>query len=216
VSEHFKRRAKQLLKVDIAVDADRDGIVTYGGADDTTEDKPYYFWLNNDDDSGSGDEAADSEPSFDDADHKNSVIDGTRDLEDFARLHLNLSSIFDQLAAGTLQLKFAFSQTGLTASPAVNIWGGLGLEDDNGGIAYLEDPEKAGVYALRSAFKSPWRITKSASVAIPQTYWEDFDNTIEDFYFLFEGAGIGRGNLVIEIHGNGQKLRTKEGVKRRK
>lgn len=209
----WRSKADRLLKVDVAVDNDRDGEISFGNAGDkTTEEKPFEFWLNNDKDVGTGEDAKDDEPVTGDEDYANVVIDGARDLEDFARLHLGLGSIFKHLKDGSLELKFAFSQDGLVDSPAVNIWGGLGLEDDNGGVGYLEDAATAGPYITRSLVKNPWRVKHDTEVAVPATYWEDFADDTEDFYFLFEGAGAGLGHLVLELHGNGQKLGEASGV----
>ncbi|MEN8863235.1 MAG: hypothetical protein ABF315_08625, partial [Lentimonas sp.] len=207
------RKVVALLKVDVAVDGNRDGEIGFASAaDKTTEEEPFEFWLNNDNDQGLGDDANDNEPLAGQEDYLNSLIDGHRDLEDFARLHLGLGSIFKHLKDGSLELKFAFSQDGLIDTPAVNIWGGLELEDDNGGTGYLEDHDTAVTCYVQSLNNAPWRVTNNTAVEVPTAYWQDFADDTEDFYFLFEGAGEGLGHLVLELHGNGQKLGEASGV----
>ena len=95
-----------LLPVDVAVDANRDGTITFDGQDATTAEKPYVFWANNDCDDGHSVDGGDWEeddleyapgnqlPTVDQRtrlDCWSSKISCRRDLEDFSRLWIYFS-----------------------------------------------------------------------------------------------------------------------------
>ena len=127
-----------LEKPQIAVDANRDGVITFDGLDKTTQDKPFTFWVNDDHDVkhpvdlvglpfplGLGQE---------------DMVDGTkdcdddqilfvRDLEDFTRLHLYLPVLKDQFATGeTLSVGLEFTET--TDNPSIKVYR---AREENGG-----------------------------------------------------------------------------------
>ena len=109
-----------VLPVNLAVDANRDGEITYDEKDTTTQERPFRFWLNNDDDPYTLGEDVEtamkkdelSPPEF--ADWWSSPtlghIDGVRDLEDFTRLHVRLpSAIVQRAKTGELQVGFKWA-----------------------------------------------------------------------------------------------------------
>ena len=87
----------------IAVDANRDGDIVFEGdsADTTSREKPFRFWINDDDD-GRTNEEAEIVPAADE-DHADGTVQTMRDLEDFARIHLRLDGLHEQLADGTFK-----------------------------------------------------------------------------------------------------------------
>jgi hypothetical protein len=79
--------------IQIGVDANRDGNVTFDGRDDTTPEKPFTFWINDDDDgNGVGYEPRVSSVNSRDAFDPLGKIWSKRDLEDFTQLLIKLDS----------------------------------------------------------------------------------------------------------------------------
>ena len=82
-----------LVPTEIMVDANRDGQMSstdaqIHGLDVTTIERPYRFWLNDDDDGAAGDEGDHVPVST--PDYADGIIRSKRDLEDFARLHVDI------------------------------------------------------------------------------------------------------------------------------
>ncbi|MEI6605113.1 MAG: hypothetical protein WCP35_07375, partial [Verrucomicrobiota bacterium] len=107
-----------LFPVQLAVDANRDGKITFDGADATSEDKPFVFWVNDDHDvKGPIDmdiicNTLGQFDAFDGVkDFQLSQIICTRDLEDFTRLHLSMASLGEQIKDGTITVGLEFVQT---------------------------------------------------------------------------------------------------------
>ena len=73
--------------MEIAVDANRDGSITFNGMDQTSVSKPYRFWINNDQDDVEFDEPI--IVNVNDRDFADYRIKTHRDLEDFSRLAVN-------------------------------------------------------------------------------------------------------------------------------
>lgn len=184
----------ELLKMDLAVDNNRDGTIDFGNAADKTEEtKPYTFWINNDYDSSEGDDPDGSTPN-----HSDGVINGIRDLEDFTRLHIDVSSILPMLKDNSLDIALKFEDT--TGSPAIKLWA---AKDPDGGELYLEDITVAEDHLTLGA---PGVIDGSTPYVIAQQYWDDLSDDTETAYLLYEGSGIGKGKLTIELQNNGQVL----------
>jgi len=88
--------SESLLPVDLKVDYDRDGEDDIlGDAGDTIpQDERFRFWINDDNDEGNDAAALDEKIGNDSSDGR---IDSLRDLEDFTRLHIDLSSLSSKL-----------------------------------------------------------------------------------------------------------------------
>ena len=181
-----------LLKVDIAVDADRNGEIEFG-SDQTEEGEPYVFWVNNDADSASGEDPGSSTEN-----HADSQINGIRDLEDFTRLHIDVSSILPMLKDDSLDIALKFENT--TGSPGIKLWA---AKDADGGIGYLEDTTIAQNHLSLGA---PGVVNGSTPYVVAQQYWDDLPDGTNTAYLLYEGSGIGKGELTLEIQSNGQAL----------
>lgn len=105
----------------IAVDANRDGAITFDAPDATDAAHPYRFWLNDDDDN------ADSV-----ADANDAVINGVADLDDFYPVFLDLKSLVAAMPpSSTVKYKLKqddgavnFVYTSLTRATAFSYVGG--------------------------------------------------------------------------------------------
>jgi len=184
-----------LLKVDIAVDNNRDGTIEFGGgADLTEEEKPYTFWINNDFDDAEGDN-----PDGTTANYSDGVINGIRDLEDFTRLHIDVSSILPMLKDNDFDLALKFEET--TGSPAIKLW--KAKDPNNGSEDYLED---VSVAEQQIQLNNPGEIAGSTAYVIPQEFWDDLPDGTETAYLLYEGVSVGKGKLTLEIQKDGETI----------
>src|SRR5204862_2545631 len=140
-----------LLMADLAVDGNRDGEMGFDdpalrNADKTTTDKPYRFWLNDDDDTeinhngegGSPTGPLEQEqvpaPRPDSSLHQ---IASKRNLEDFARLWIDLSGATDALAWG---MQIGLKWKNVSGSHAINIYPSA---DGDASTSYLTDEAAA-------------------------------------------------------------------------
>ena len=128
-----------LIPVAIAVDANRDGDIVFEGdsADTTSGEKPFRFWINDDDDGRTNEEVEIVPPA--DEDHADGTVQTMRDLEDFARIHLRLDGLHEQLADGTFRIGLKFSQAG-SGSSKINVYKSA---DPDGSASYLTDEKAA-------------------------------------------------------------------------
>jgi hypothetical protein len=191
-----------LLPVELGVDNNRDGTLALGvAADQTTAAKPYRFWLNNDDDRGW---AEDTYIANRDNPWTPVVVDSldevigqpdkpgiTRDLEDFARLHLKVDSLHSQLAAGTMTLGLKW-KTVQSGTPKIRL--SKAVEAD-GGTKYLSDTAKAAdqVSASTSSLGS---VQGTTVLDLPVSFWTSTTSSSTKF-FLFEAIGEGKGELTM-------------------
>lgn len=180
------------IRADLALDADRNGTITFD-SDETTSTQPYLFWINSDrDDRSSGTGEPTSSDLVDSADF---IINGTSDLRDFSRIHIDVSQILDDLKAGGYKLAFRFKNT--SGAAEIKIWPAL---DPDGGIGYLENPMIATQHL---DLRHPGTVSDTTSYTIKQDFWDDISPGTQKAYFLFEGVAIGSGELVLEVKKNG-------------
>lgn len=116
--------------IDLAVDANRDGQITFDGKDVTSQDRPFRFWVNNDDDVHSGGAAGDPLANEPDSPHARPANSGDaafanitciRDLEDFTRLEVNAAAILTRLQDGSIQIGFKWKNV-TDGSPAIKLF----------------------------------------------------------------------------------------------
>lgn len=176
-----------LLAVKVAVDADRDGEITFDGKDKTTAEKPFRFWINNDQDNVEVDEPVDVTL----PDWSGGYILTRRDLEDFCRLRIVVGIANSQLRSGDLQVGVKFE--GATSGGAyIRCWENQSLEGDS---SYITDDAAADRQKLLIAFP---RDSQTGVSIIPTGYWaKRTDSTAE---IIFEGVEKGLGKLVVTIH----------------
>lgn len=190
----------------LAVDANRDGTIKFASedaSDATSAAQPYRFWLNDDFDGNSlnGESEVIGGTGKDYESRGDFGIASKRDLEDFARLRISVQGITAALKSGDLQLGFKWTD-GYAGTPKINLY--LHYEAD-GGTKYLTDTPTAIGQA-----SNPWSATlvstTNKNVVTPGDVFvlkkEVFTSLTEEqptAYFLFEGAGEGKGQLQMVI-----------------
>ncbi|MBK9990931.1 MAG: hypothetical protein IPP19_09415 [Verrucomicrobia bacterium] len=198
------------------VDGNRDGQISLDGTDDTAADKPFRFWVNDDDDGGTtlippviGIGAGttfinetDAVP-VQQADYTRHKIVSKRNLEDCGRLWINLSGlqgmITDPNTTFQIGLKWA---DGYTGTPAINIYPSA---EGTGSDSYLRDDAAAqaqitGVFNTAVTDKNNKNtVDTTGTFIIKSDYWTGLTAANPNKCLLFEGAGIGKGQLVIVI-----------------
>ncbi len=80
-----------------AVDANRDGNITFDGADQTSADKPYRFWVNDSKEGGDISSAADDIPGSSSPNYNSDHANGRSDLVNFFPVVLCLSNVLQWL-----------------------------------------------------------------------------------------------------------------------
>ena len=201
-----KKALLTLLPVAVAVDADRDGEITFDQKDKTTAEKPFRFWINDDDDTFGG--GTDSKGTLDivpaeTPDCNNNYIDFIRDLEDLSRISFKLpDSLWSQVKAGEIKVGLKWSDVS-EGNPEVNIF--RQANQSGGQVKYFADENEALDQARDYSDASQKVITvKGAGTAyFPQSYIDRLPATSAPTYVLFEGADKGKGklNLVVKVNG---------------
>jgi hypothetical protein len=200
VDDHGKDVAQSLeaflLPVEVAVDADRDGEITFDGKDKTTAGKPFRFWINNDQDDVEADEPVDVDENS--RDLLDNTIKTKRDLEDFTRIRLSVGLPIDALRDGSWKVGLKFRDSG-GQNPSIRIWPN---ESDTGSDSYLTD----GTVAGRQISEQPFGETYSGTVFIPASYWTDRSDT--EAHLIFEGSKKGMGELILVLKEEGSTAET--------
>lgn len=139
----------RIVKICMAVDKNRDGIISFGSDDLSSEAEPYRFWINNDDDEESSDgvcKSSDDQAGASSPDLKNDKPNSLRDLEDFSRLQIRFLGdqegvdwLWGELVAGGIKASIAVLDRGGT-SPKIRLIEHL---DSAGSLRYLYDAENA-------------------------------------------------------------------------
>ncbi len=193
-----------LLPIDLAVDANRDGEITFDEKDTTSQQKPFRFWINNDDDPYTLGEDVEtamkrdelSPPEF--ADWRSSPtlghIDGVRDLEDFTRLHVRLpSAIVQKAKAGELQVGFKWVNG---IGPRIRVYKAQGDEGDE---RYLFYKYEANLQVDPDHQKSVLDVKGSQTTFLPISYWHGVAAGTSKLNFIFEGCEKGTAQLAMVI-----------------
>lgn len=190
-----------LMPISIAVDANRDGNITFDGKDDTSVEKPYRFWINNDDDPNTlGDDVEEamkknelSPPGSEDwrSDPTLGRIDGVRDLEDFIRLHFTLpSDIIQQAKTGTAKIGFKWTNGSGTR---IHLYKAAG---DSGDRTYLFYKFEANNQVDAVHQLAVLDINGSETVYLPSSYLQGVSSDASKLYFLIEGCTKGTAKLT--------------------
>jgi hypothetical protein len=190
--------------VKLQLDMNHDGVMdlSLGGPDNTSAYRPFVFWINNDSDftplfgSGWGEDIVDWPPDF-----RNATIPSTRDLEDFARVWICGLPALPTNQGYQVTLTWGSISSG---SPAIRL---ANTGETNGGIGYLTDTNVANTMLTRAPGNTlyvkyptlmtspvPWMLSTNVLV-FPATLFTNAG----DKHFLFEGAGIGSGQLLLSI-----------------
>jgi hypothetical protein len=191
-----------LIPAEIAVDNNRDGKIKLrreryiATEDDTTSQQaPFCFWSNDDDDVNTENLDNVEKTTVSRADWEDDKIDGVRDLEDFARLNIYMGGLQDAIVAGTIKVGLKWKNV-TSGAPAVKVWCNL---SPNGGTEYLTDLTVAQQHLTLT---QPGYVHGTDTYIIPTQFWtaNALSATQPNGYMLFEGCGVGKGQLVITIH----------------
>lgn len=199
--------AIQIIPVDMAVDANRDGVISFAGEqppsgsgsiERTTKDKPFRFWVNGDDDSENKDH-----PGSGSKDSNSNTIVSMRDLEDFARLHLHVGGLHDAIVSGTVSVGLEWKNVTSNA-PSIKVFAAASVSGGNG---YLNSILDAGHQATGAAATALGTVTNGGSFRFPKTFWEAdtltgkpaLSSTNPNRHIIFEGVTKGEGALVLKF-----------------
>jgi|GEM_PF-3643695 len=208
--EARQKYAALLLPADLAVDANRDGVIKFAGNpaaagayDRTEQSRPFRFWVNDDDDETDGSEKV----PVGTPDNQYAFIEGKRDLEDFTRLHISIGGLHEAIVSGTIQIGLEWKN--VTGTPAIWVHRAASasgsddyLKDDTAAEAQIE-----GVYGValgKAAHTSPLKIDKAV--------FQSLSAANPNAYFLFDGAAEGRGRLVMTLWKGSEKIGEGPGV----
>jgi len=207
-----------LLPVDIAVDANRDGVIKFVGNatadaeyDKTEEAKPFRFWVNDDDDRDNKDH-----PGSNVKDCDNNHIESLRDLEDFTRLHLHIGGLQDAIASGELSVGLKWRNTS-GASPSIKVYQAA---ETNGGDEYLKSVIAGGNQSTGATATALGTVNNGGSFKFPTSFWAEnmllgrhrLSGEHPDRHLIFEGAAEGKGELVLTFWKGTKKLGEGSGV----
>jgi len=204
-----------LFPMQLAVDGNRDGTVSFGSDDVTTSDKPERFWLNNDFDNADTTPGSNSpEPTTGTPDSSFDYIVNARDLEDWTRLWIKIGGFSDQIKSGQILVGLKW-RTVASGAPGIKI---AQATDSDGGLGYLTDATKAQAQAGANilvdalAANNGSRVTLIAPTSNPADFtfsplvWQNMANG-QPTYFLFEGVQEGKGELeVVFLRQDGTKF----------
>jgi hypothetical protein len=186
--------------VSIVLDKNHDGVMdgTFNGPDWTTEQNPMELWVNNGHDQAGAAGHLDTDLPVPPNSTNSSlaVVTCPRDLENFFRLWVRGVPQF----IGLDGYQATLSMTALQGNPAINLY----LSSDSaGGAGYLTDTNVAAAQSatVLDGSGNPEYGNALATINSQQSYTIPVD---EPYYtrFLFEGAGVGRGQLTLSISQN--------------
>jgi len=199
--------------VSLQLDANHDGIMdlSFNGTDATSQSSPMEFWVNNRYFSADQGDlmAGNGVPT----DYSLENMTGQRDLENFARLWVCGIPVLTNGYQVTLSWTNVNSGT-----PGINLYNSV---ETNGGTGYLTDTNIAFQQSTWTyTGDSPYDLVKTgAGAAIAEitngatfTFPSDYFTNGGNDYFLFEGAGIGAGELELTITDNNGNLVAQTGV----
>jgi hypothetical protein len=198
-----------LIPMGIAVDANRDGTIPFSGEnrDSTSEQAPFRFWCNDDFDSQDAD--------YPDASSKNTQdqkINCKRDLEDYARLHVNIGGLQEAIAGGPIQVGFEWRN--VMGNPSIKI---CQAAEPDGGQEYITGgaPQGNENWANSQIFlpyATLYPIHSSGGFKFPASFWQASSYGLSAFsaahpnrYLLFDGITEGKGKLVLTFWKDGRR-----------
>ena len=182
--------------IKLGLDVNHDGTIdtSFAGSDNTTAATPDEIWINNDYDfsSGSADPFGHDIENVYRGNYQDPAIACPRDLEDYFRLWI---CGMPALTNGSYQVTLSWTNVG-SGSPAINL---VNAVETNGGTLYLTDTNTAIAQCADSmgyGFGQKYAtVSTASSLTLPSNLFTNAGNK----YFLFEGAGIGSGELLLTI-----------------
>jgi hypothetical protein len=183
-----------LLPVELAVDADRDGLVTFG-SDSTSGDKPFRFWVNDDHDHG-----VDTEDLTGDRNCDDGMVNGIRDLEDFTVLKIRIGSLRHMLTEQNGKIGFRWKDTS-GGSPSCRIF--TGSPSLVKAADYLSTPDGAEtVRAQNNLFGRNTLVSGGSAAWLRSSLLTETSS--DEITLLMEGCADGKGKLTLVFELNGQ------------
>lgn len=200
---------RELTLVDLAVDGNRNGEVSFLDEDLVSEEKPFHFWTNSDKDIGGDYKAEDLNPSISSVsyDYENDTIDCLRDLEDLAQFSLKAGYISNLIISNEVEVGFRFVDVKQGTNPRIRIYMAAGQgygSPDFVGDAYLKVEASANEQmGMSTGF---YRVDTGAAQldTLPKTFFNrDFFPVINPKNplrrFIFEGISSGEGTLALVV-----------------
>ena len=171
--------------------------LSLNGPDATSQASPYRVWVNNgQDEPGTGgnlDYDVEVPPAS--TNYAAGKITCQRDLENFFRLWIcGVPSLWL-----SWNYTFTLSMSPSSGNPAINVYESC---ETNGGTGYLTDTNIAAQQVTNNYGVSLGTVSNNCSCTIPSIAFA-FGGTQ---HFLFEGAGIGSGELVLTISQNSNTI----------
>ncbi|HUA65491.1 MAG TPA: LamG-like jellyroll fold domain-containing protein [Alphaproteobacteria bacterium] len=189
------------LNLQMAVDNNRDGNITFDAQDQTTACNPYRFWVNNDHDGY--DDAIDDYDDLNPAtgsDVDNLTISCARDLEDYTRLWINTKGLTTELQNGSLLLALEWKDA--VEDPRIQFFRAA---EADGGTLYLTETGVAaqqvssyGAHIIEWAHRNV--LTKDNPFIFPPGFWVNLSDDQPVAHLLFDAVNRGSGQLVITIY----------------
>ena len=205
-----------------AVDANRDGNITFDSQDQTSATNYYRFWVNNNHDGYDSSilDYDDMNPSVYGSDANNISISCTRDLEDYTRLWINTQGLTADLQNGNLLLALEWKNV-VDGNPGIRIFPAV---ETNGGSLYLTDEATAQAQTNTLA-NAPYgqcvidsyvgqdKVAGSQPFIIPTNFWTNANFSADQpvAHLLFDAVSRGSGQLVVSIYKNDGVTKLAEG-----
>jgi hypothetical protein len=180
--------------ISLNVDANHDGTMdtSFSGPDNTSQEKPMEFWVNDGYDTQGGVDVRNDRGG--NTNYMDAQINWQRDLENFGRLWIYGVPKLPSSQGYSVQMWWY----PVSGAPAINLFRSV---ETNGGIGYLTDTNVAAAQTVLALPNGPGlifgQVPSSGTFTFPPDF---FDGTNK--YFLFEGAGIGEGELTLTIYKN--------------
>jgi hypothetical protein len=185
----------------IAVDANRDGMISLTAADQTASGNPFPFWTNNDADSDSGAFGEDGEPASSQPDNSDLKLKSVRDLEDLFPVRLSLPPELRKLLNGGYNL--ALETTGLE----VNVFK-ANRQDDPFRYLTTDATHQTGKYfpqhpSYEAGGQQRWYFEALEKTSLHSYLTEeDFDRGA--VVVLVEGKAAGAGEMHLSLRATGK------------
>ncbi len=196
----------------LRVDANLDGAIAIDGSDSTSSTNPFRFWLNDDNDGTVNSSMPGLYTEFEQDDQPVSgyssrncndlAINGTRDLEDFARLWINVSGLRNMVTGANPVLQIGLKWTDVSqGSPAIRLFraaeatGGMGyLFNSTTAAQQLDQTGQSYGTALGSGM-----VETASTYIVPQVALANLSESQPNIRLLFEGCRAGKGRLRLVV-----------------
>jgi|GEM_PF-2658242 len=183
------------ILVELAVDADRDGLVTFG-SDSTSSDKPFRFWVNDDHDHGVDTEDLNGDRNCDDG-----MLNGIRDLEDFTVLKMRIGALRQTLSQQNGKIGFRWKDIS-GGSPSCRIFtGSPSLEK---AADYLSTADGAETVRAQNLFVMNTLVSGGSAAWLRSSLLTETSS--DEITLLMEGCADGKGKLTLVFELKGQMV----------